>query len=157
MPYIVNFFLQGKLVKCRERQREKQTDSPIEGGEGVTKCAVNFFWPATTAAGSGTPQWAVIGCPGQTGHISWAALSQTVKTKWSWGASGFTNSSHDLLENPSVLSPAAAICLSASGRTMPAGWLPALYAVKLALPLQFMMASAMMDRAELPVHKNNTL
>src|SRR5260370_5600375 len=26
-----------------------------------------------TAAGSGTPQCAVIGCPGHTGHISWAA------------------------------------------------------------------------------------
>jgi len=64
----------------------------------------------TVAAGSGTPQWAVKGCPGQTGQTSLAALSQTVKTKWSWGASGFANSSHDLLENPSVLRPAASIC-----------------------------------------------
>jgi hypothetical protein len=49
----------------------------------------------TAAAGSGTPQWAVKGRPGQTGQISLAALSQTVKTKWRWGAPGFANSSHD--------------------------------------------------------------
>src|SRR6266481_8110676 len=30
------------------------------------------------AAGSGTPQWAVIGCSGQSGQLSPAALSQTV-------------------------------------------------------------------------------
>src|SRR5688572_13271433 len=39
----------------------------------------------STAAGSWMPQWAVIGCPGQTGHTSWAALSQTVNTKSSGG------------------------------------------------------------------------
>ena len=35
----------------------------------------------STAAGSGTPQCAVMGWPGQYGHISPAALSQTVNTK----------------------------------------------------------------------------
>ena len=39
----------------------------------------------------------------------------------------------------------------------PAGRLPALYAVKLEVFLLFMMASAMMDRAELPVQMNSTL
>ena len=34
------------------------------------------------------PQCAVIGCPGQKGHCSLAALSHTVKTKSSFGASG---------------------------------------------------------------------
>ena len=53
--------------------------------------------------------------------------------------------------------PAPAIWLIASGRTRPAGWLPALKAVKFGAPFRFMMASAMMDRAEFPVHKNRTL
>ena len=39
-----------------------------------------------TAAGSGMPQCAVIGCPGQIGHTSFAALSQTVKTKIQMGS-----------------------------------------------------------------------
>src|SRR5260370_1029453 len=55
-----------------------------------------------TTAGSATPQCAVIGCPGQMGHISWAALSQTVKTKSIFGAPGLANSSQLLLHKPSV-------------------------------------------------------
>ena len=47
----------------------------------------------STAAGSGTPQCAVIGWPGQTGQASPAALSQTVKTKSICGAPGRANSS----------------------------------------------------------------
>ena len=42
----------------------------------------------STAAGSSMPQCAVIGWPGQTGHASPAALSQTVKTKSIFGALG---------------------------------------------------------------------
>src|ERR1700730_17489927 len=53
-----------------------------------------------TAAGSGTPQCAVIGWPGQTGHTSLAALSHTVKTKSSFGAPGFANSSQSLTRKP---------------------------------------------------------
>ena len=41
------------------------------------------------------PQCAVIGWPGQIGQTSFAALSQTVKTKSSSGAPGAANSSHD--------------------------------------------------------------
>ena len=41
-----------------------------------------------TAAGSGTPQCADIGWPGQEWTNLLAALSQTVKTKWSGGAPG---------------------------------------------------------------------
>jgi len=68
---VVEFFLQSEPVESCQRQ--------------------------TKTAGSGTPQWAVIGCPGQTGQTSCAALSQTVKTKSSFGESGFANSSQDLL------------------------------------------------------------
>ena len=45
-------------------------------GEGVISASV-----PVAAAGSGTPQWALIGWPGQVGQTSAAALSQTVNTK----------------------------------------------------------------------------
>jgi len=64
--------------------------------------------------------------PGQTGHISFAALSQTVKTKFIFGASGLANSSQLLLRKSLVGKCAISISLSASGRTTPDGWLPAL-------------------------------
>src|SRR5260370_6939776 len=50
MSYLVDFLLQGKLVECRERQGQEQADSPIENGEGVTKCAFYFFRPAHAGA-----------------------------------------------------------------------------------------------------------
>src|ERR1700721_3548272 len=84
-----------------------------------------------TAAGSGIPQCAVIGCPGQIRQTSFAALSQIVKTKFIWGAPGLENSSQLLLRAFSVGRLAARSCLSASGLTVPVGMLPALYAVKL--------------------------
>ena len=59
----------------------------------------------STAAGSGTPQCAVIGWPGQTGQTSFAALSQTVNTKSSGGAPGAANSSQLLERKPSVGKP----------------------------------------------------
>ena len=60
-------------------------------------------------AGSGTPQWAVMGWPGQMGQTSLAALSQTVKMKSICGAPGSANSSQDLLRRPSVGMPALAV------------------------------------------------
>jgi hypothetical protein len=45
----------------------------------------------------------------------------------------------------------------ASGRTTPDGWLPALKALKFGKPLRFMIASAIIERAEFPVQRNNTL
>jgi hypothetical protein len=47
------------------------------------------------------PQCAVIGCPGHTGQLSPAALSQTVKTKSITGASGTANSCQ-ILKAPSA-------------------------------------------------------
>src|SRR5215468_2599351 len=55
-----------------------------------------------TEAGSGAPQCALIGRPGQTGQASLAALSQTVKTKSIFGASNLANSSQLLLRKPAV-------------------------------------------------------
>jgi hypothetical protein len=54
------------------------------------------------AAGSSTPQWAEIGCPGQSGQTSPAALSHTVSTKSIAGAPGNANSSQLLLRSADV-------------------------------------------------------
>src|SRR5580704_19639077 len=43
-----------------------------------------------------------------------------------------------------------------SGCTLPFGWLPALWAWNLPAPSLFKMASAMIERAELPVQRNST-
>ena len=51
-------------------------------GEDVISASV-----PVAAAGSGTPQCALMGWPGQVGQTSAAALSQTVKTKSMCGAS----------------------------------------------------------------------
>ena len=74
----------------------------------------------TTAAGSGTPQCAVMGWPGQIGQAS--------------PAPGFANSSQLLLRSLSVGNRAPSNTLIASGRIFPVGWLPALYAVKFGGP-----------------------
>jgi len=74
-----------------------------------------------TAAGSGTPQCAVIGCPGQKGHCSAAASSHTVNTKCMCGASGPANSSQLLLRRPSVRMPCCSRTSRASGSTAPLG------------------------------------
>src|SRR3984885_4462499 len=110
-----------------------------------------------TAAGSGTPQCAVIGWPGQTGHTSFAALSQTVKTKSKCGASGLANSSQFLLRSPPVGRCAISSWRSAAGCTAPFARLPALYAVKFGKPFRLSIASAMIERAEFPVQRNKTL
>src|SRR5690606_33978308 len=110
-----------------------------------------------TAAGSGTPQWAVIGWPGQTGQASLAALSQTVKTKSRWGAPAAANSSQFLLRSPAVDSRFFSSSSRANGFTAPAGWLPAEKARKRPFPTALRIDSARMLRAELPVQRNSTL
>src|SRR5258708_4240675 len=106
------------------------------------------------AAGSGEPQWAIIGCPGHTGQASFA-LSQTVMTK-----SNFTslNSSQDF--DRAAL--ASRLYFSrrvhpASGLTRPVGLAPALNTSKRPFPLARSRYSPRMLRAELPVHKIRTL
>src|SRR5450755_899975 len=80
----------------------------------------------STVAGSGTPQCATTGCPGHTGQTSPAALSQTVMTKSSGGESACANSDQLLLRRSSVDMRFALSNSSASGLTLPTGWLPAL-------------------------------
>ncbi len=111
----------------------------------------------TNAAGSSMPQCAVTGLPGQLGHCSAAALSHTVKMKSICGAPGVASSSQLLLRSPSTPIPSARSASSAWGFTTPVGWLPAEKAWNRPLPMRFSTASAMMLRAEFPVHRKSTL
>jgi hypothetical protein len=79
--------------------------SPVEHRKGVAEGACDLLRRSLTAAGSGMPQCAVTGCPGQNGQTSPAALSHTVKMKFILGASGAANSSQDLLRSPPSQSP----------------------------------------------------
>jgi hypothetical protein len=78
----------------------------------------------------GNPQCAVVGWPGQIGQASPAAEAQTVKMKSISGAPGAANSSHDLLRASGSGTPCLSRVSSATGFTVPDGWLPAEYAVK---------------------------
>src|SRR5581483_2433462 len=89
------------------------------------------------AAGSGTPQCAVIGCPGQNGQVSPAALSQTVKTKSSGVAPGPLNLFQLLERNPPTSKSSLRRRSSVYGCTCPLGWLPAENARKLPRPSRF--------------------
>ena len=101
------------------------------------------------------PQCAVIGWPGQVGHSSWAALSQTVKTKSSRGASSPSNSLQLFERSPSIGWPRSSSSSSAIGWTAPWGRLPALKARKRPAPSRSRIASARMLRAELPVQRKS--
>src|SRR5262249_1483739 len=95
------------------------------------------------AAGSGTPQWAVIGWPGQKGEASPAALPQTVKTKFKGVAPGPLNS-RQLFERTALTSKfILRRRSSAYGCRRPVGLLPAEWARKCPRPSRLRMASAM--------------
>ena len=111
----------------------------------------------TIDEGSGKPQCAVTGWPGHTGQTSAAALSQTVNTKSSLGASRRENSSHDFERNPSVGYLSWFNRSSAKGCTWPLGMLPALYSLNLPALKWLTTVSAMIERAELCVHRNKML
>src|SRR5688572_9769516 len=113
-------------------------------------------WLPVAAAGSGTPQCAVTGWPGQTGQTSPAALSQTVKMKSMCGAPALANSFQFLERRPSVPRLFFRSRSSANGLTAPLGWLPALKARNFPRPAEFRYASARMDLAELPVQRKRT-
>src|SRR4029079_2093712 len=76
-------------------------------------------------AGSGKPQWAVIGWPGQMGQGSLGASSQTVNTKSSFGASGVVNSSQDFERSLETSKFDLRSTVEVWGLTAPLGWLAA--------------------------------
>jgi hypothetical protein len=150
-------FSQREAVERVDAQAGENLDAIVQLGEIRRKNRYVASAEPTKAAGSATPQWAVIGCPGHTGQGSAAAWSQTVKTKSSRGLSGRANSSQLLLRSPEVSKFNSPNSLSAIGCTSPFGWLPALKPRNLSLPQRPIEHSAMMLRAELPVHRNKTL
>src|SRR5262249_27896417 len=93
---------------------------------------------------------------GHTGQASAAALSQTVNTKSSCGAPGLLNSCQLFERKPLTSKFSLRRSSSAFGCTAPFGWLPAEKAQNFPPPSRFMMASAMIERAEFPVHRNKT-
>lgn len=63
---------------------------------------------------------------------------------------------HDLLCKPSVAMPSRRNKANERGWTLPVGWLPALMARHFEPASALNVASARIDRQELPVHKNKT-
>ena len=103
LPISESFFARRQPVELGERQADEQANAIQQDVPGDWRNALRFCSSLpSTAAGSGTPQCAVIGWPGQTGQTSPAALSQTVNTKSSGGEPGCANSSQFLLRIPSV-------------------------------------------------------
>src|SRR5262245_19192356 len=92
----------------------------------VVKNARSFsISPPYTPAGASLPQCAESGCPGQSGHVSPAAASQTVMTKSMLGAFGAVKTSQLLEKKLAVGYPKLASTFSANGLTTPLGMLPA--------------------------------
>src|SRR5208283_4543600 len=156
-PMRVTSFLRARALRLASGRLRNKAMRRSRVTKASRKARSIWSGVPTAAAGSGTPQCAVTGWPGQRGQTSAAALSQTVKTKFIRGAPGLANSSQLLLRRPATGKPATSSCFSASGLTRPVGWLPALKAWKLGLPRWFKIASARMERAEFPVQRNSTL
>jgi hypothetical protein len=92
--------LQGKLVQRTQRQGRENSNPLVQQPVGFLERKCDFGLAAGRFAGSGIPQCAVMGWPGQTGHVSAAALSQTVNTKSNFGSPFLANSSHDFQRKP---------------------------------------------------------
>ena len=94
---LVELSLQRELVEQVEAKARENLEPRIELDERCVEGAGLSSSVPWTAAGSWIPQCAVIGWPGHTGQTSCAAVSHTVNTKSSGGASGVANSSQLLL------------------------------------------------------------
>jgi hypothetical protein len=149
--------LSRHAIEFVDRQRREELDAVSSALSASRNALRRSISVPSTAAGSGTPQCAVIGLPGHTGQTSPAAWSQTVNTKSITGASGRTNSSQLLLRSPSVRKPSFSSSSTASGCTLPLGKLPALKPLKRPFPQCSTSTSARVLRAELPVQRNRTL
>ena len=125
-PYFPQALLQLDPVQGLDGQAAENLDAALEFVKRLAEGEPLLVSDPATAAGSSTPQCAVIGCPGQIGHISPAALSQTVNTKSSFGAPGCANSFQLFERMPSVGNFMWRSSSSAIGWTCPFGELPAL-------------------------------
>ena len=71
----VEFFLQSKFFEAGERQASSRLILRSKTMKASWNALEICSGVPVTAAGSGTPQWAVIGWPGHTGQTSLAAAS----------------------------------------------------------------------------------
>jgi hypothetical protein len=152
-----DFLFYGEGIKTGEREAKQNANSSVEHQESVTERSLDLFrcaidrcrvWNAPVR-GRRLPR------PNRTDFLggiitnreneihTWCCGSREF---FPWFAAQFRSGEFSEFQ----LSECA-------GMYAPFGRLPALYAVKFAAPLRFMMASAMMERAEFPVHKNKTL
>jgi hypothetical protein len=97
-PQLADLFklaLQGEFAQVFDRQTDEDRNALIEHPEAVVEGEAALSSLPVALAGSGWPQCVLIGWPG-LGQTSFAASSQTVKTKSSGGASCVANSSQFL-------------------------------------------------------------
>ena len=114
------------MIEGFKREAGEEAQSGCDELGCVGECREPGVVIALVSDGSAKPQCAVMGCPGQRGQTSPAALSQTVKMKSILGASGEANSSQLLLRMPAVSQPRLCRVFTARGLTVPDGELPAL-------------------------------
>jgi hypothetical protein len=69
----IDFPFNRQAVKPLDRQRDKNLDAVLELEIRLTECSALPRLGAGDGGWSGTPQWAVTGLPGHTGHASAAA------------------------------------------------------------------------------------
>ena len=103
------------------------------------------------------PQCAVIGWPGHSGQASPAALSQTVKTKSSCGAPGAANSAQDFERSADDVVVELAQQIERARIDLSFGLAAGVKARNFPRPARLRIASAMIERAELPVQRKRTL
>ena len=147
----------GRLTKALD-----STGLSIREGVGEGVVASRHREPLTAAAGSGTPQWAVIGRPGQTGQTGQTSRGRAVADRENEsrtaGASGAGRIPTKLLDRSLPIGIALPVLQQVEGEAdgrSPRGWLPALYPLKPASARRRLrMLSARMLLAELPVHRN---
>jgi hypothetical protein len=121
----LHLLFESQALKLLYGQARHQFDASLEDIGDPNKFVHLFLVSSLNCDGSSTPQCAVTGWPGQTGHTSPAALSQTVNTKSMTGAPGFAYSFQSLLCSPSVEKRIRLNVSSANAFGAVAGWLPA--------------------------------
>src|SRR5207253_285375 len=126
MSNVVDFFFQGKPVDACKRETKEQADSPFENKESITVRALYLLrriphccWICDAPM---SRQW--LSGPNRA-HFLGGVIADG-EDKIELGRVLLSNSSQLLLRRPFLGTWAASSCLSASGRTAPDGWLPAL-------------------------------
>ncbi len=126
MSNVVDFFFQGKPVDACKRETKEQADSPFENKESITVRALYLLrriphccWICDAPM---SRQW--LSGPNRA-HFLGGVIADG-EDKIELGRVLLSKFIPTLLRRPFLGTWAASSCLSASGRTAPDGWLPAL-------------------------------